>query len=147
MKKILIIFIVIMILIQFITIDKENPISDESKDFITINNPPEEIVETLKNACYDCHSNKTKYPWYSNVAPASWLIKEHINNGRRHLNFSIWEDYKEAKKEHKIDECIEMIKSGEMPMKGYVLFHSEAELTNEQKSSFIYWLRELKDSL
>ena len=147
MKKALIIIVVILIGIQFITIDKTNPPVDMEKDFITLTNPPSELGNIIKSACYDCHSHHTKYPWYSNVAPASWLMKEHINNGRNHLNFSIWTDYKEKKKDHKLEECIEMVKSGEMPMEGYVMFHEEAEINHEQKMQLIAWFTELRDSL
>ena len=147
MKKVIILLIVILIGIQFITIDKTNPSADMTKDFIDITNPPSELGNVIKSACYDCHSNHTRYPWYSDVAPFSWLIKEHVNNGRRHMNFSIWPDYKEAKKANKIDECIEMIKSDEMPLKGYVMLHEEAEITHEQKMQLISWFNELRDSL
>lgn len=146
-KKIIAGIIILLIAIQFIPVDKTNPLADPENDFIFINNPPSDIGNILKNACYDCHSNHTRYPWYSEIAPASWLIKEHVNNGRNHLNLSVWNDYKERKKDHKIAECIDMIKSGEMPMKGYVMFHSEAEISHEQKMQLINWFNELRDSL
>jgi hypothetical protein len=144
MKKALIIIIAIIVIIQFFRIDKTNPPTDIEKDFITITNPPTGMVIMLKESCYDCHSHHTKYPWYSNVAPVSWLLKEHINDGRNHLNFSVWSDYNESKKDHKLDECIEMIETGEMPMKGYVLLHGEADLTDEQKLAMIDWFRFLR---
>ena len=147
MKKILLVIVLVLIGIQFITIDKTNPPVDMTKDFIAITNPPTDLGIVIKSACYDCHSNNTKYPWYSDVAPVSWLIKEHIDNGRNHLNFSIWPDYKENKKAGKIDECLDMIRSGEMPMKGYVMLHEEAEITHEKKMQLISWLTELQDSL
>lgn len=147
MKKIIFLIIIILIGIQFITIDKTNPPIDSKKDFFANVNAPPELETTIKNACYDCHSHHTKYPWYSDVAPISWLIKEHIRDGRNHLNFSIWPDYKERKKAHKIEEAIEVIKSGEMPMKGYVMLHPEAELTHERKMELTRWLGELQDSL
>jgi len=147
MKKVMIIIVLILIAIQFITIDRINPPADMNKDFITLSNPPAEIGQMIKSACYDCHSNHTKYPWYSDVAPISWVIKEHVNNGRRHLNFSIWPDYKEKKKDHKLEECIEMVKSGEMPMKGYVMLHEEAEITQDQKMALINWFTSKRDSL
>ena len=147
MKKLLIIVIVLLVAIQFITIDKTNPPIDMSKDFISVINSPSDLGTVIKSSCYDCHSHHTKYPWYSNVAPISWLIKDHINNGRNHLNFSTWADYSEKKKDHKLEECIEMIKSGEMPMNGYVMLHDEAEITHEQKMKLISWFSELRDSL
>jgi len=147
MKKALIAFIIIAAAIQFFTIDKTNPPSDINKDFINITNPPSEIGKMIKSSCYDCHSHNTKYPWYSSIAPVSWLIKEHVNNGRKHLNFSLWSDYRESKKNTKLDECLEMVKSGEMPMKGYVIFHEESEISHESKMEVISWFLALKDSL
>ena len=147
MKKILIIFIVLLAAIQFITIDKTNPPADMNKDFLATTNPPSDIDVILKSACYDCHSNHTEYPWYTNVAPVSWIIKQHINDGRNHLNFSDWNDYTDKKKDHKLEECLDMIKSGEMPMQGYVMFHEEAEFNHEQKMAIISWFSELRDSL
>lgn len=140
MKKIVTIIILILIGIQFIPLDKKNPKVNKSKEFMTIMKPPANIEKMLRNSCYDCHSNETKYPWYSNIAPVSWLINEHIRNGRRHLNFSIWNDYKGAKKNVKLEECIDMIKSGEMPMQGYVLFHSNADLVLTEKKELLDWL-------
>ncbi len=113
--------------------------ADVSKDFIEITKPPTHIAEMLKASCYDCHSYHSKYPWYSDVAPVSWIIKNHINEGRKYLNFSIWTDYKERKKNYKINECIEVIESEEMPLKPYLLLHEEAELTEEQKNELIDW--------
>jgi hypothetical protein len=144
MKKAIIVIIAILVIIQFFRIDKSNPPANMEKDFITITNPPTDMGIMLKESCYDCHSHHTKYPWYSNIAPVSWLLKEHVNNGRNHLNFSVWTDYKESKKNHKLDECIEMIETGEMPMKGYVLLHEEADLTDAQKKAMIDWFRSVK---
>lgn len=147
MKKIIILIVLALIGIQFITIDKTNPPINSNKDFITLTDPPKDMETIIQAACYDCHSHKTEYPWYSDVAPFSWIIKEHVNNGRNHLNFSVWSDYKEKKKDHKLEECIDMIKSGEMPMKGYVFFHDEAEISQDQKMALLNWLGELRDSL
>jgi hypothetical protein len=144
MKKAIIIIIAILVIIQFFRIDKSNPPANMEEDFITITNPPTDMGIMLKESCYDCHSHHTKYPWYSKFAPVSWLLKEHVNNGRNHLNFSVWTDYKESKKNHKLDECIEMIETGEMPMKGYVLLHEEADLTDAQKKAMIDWFRSVK---
>ena len=140
MKKIIIAVILIIVIIQLIPSDRSNPAVNTNKEFMTLMKPPSNIQKILRDSCYDCHSHETIYPWYSNIAPISWLINEHVRNGRRHLNFSLWEDYKETKKDVKIEECIEMIKSGEMPMKGYVIFHNNADLTLTEKKELINWL-------
>ncbi|MBK8945821.1 MAG: heme-binding domain-containing protein [Ignavibacteriae bacterium] len=147
MKKTILIILGIFVVIQFIRIDKSVPDINYTNDIFRISNPTTEIKTMLKNACYDCHSYETKYPWYAEIAPVSWLLKNHIDEGRRHLNFSTWNEYDNEKKLHKLDECIEMVKSGEMPMQGYVMMHSEAELTDDQKNYLANWFSAQKDSL
>lgn len=147
MKKIIIVVIALFVIIQFFTIDKTNPAIDEQKDFINITKPPTEVASMIKNACYDCHSNETKYPWYSNVAPVSWVLKNHITEGRRHVNFSLWADYENKKQSKKLDHIIEMINEGEMPMKPYALMHSEADLSDAQKKELVDWFTTEMDSL
>ena len=79
--------LILLLLIQVFSIDKTNPPADPQDDFMTLTAPPVEIKTILKNACYDCHSNHTEYPWYTNIEPVSWWVKGHIKNGRRQVNF------------------------------------------------------------
>ena len=147
-KKIILVVIAVFVIIQFIRIDKSNPQTNPTSDIINITNPPSEVKSILKNACYDCHSYETKYPWYAEIAPVSWLLKNHINDGRRHINFSTWgEVSNNEKKLHRLDECVEVVKEREMPMKPYVLMHKEAELTQEQVNLLANWFSAQKDSL
>jgi Haem-binding domain len=144
-KKILFGLLAIIIIIQFFRIDKTNPEISKADDFVEINNPPEEITAILKSSCYDCHSNETKYPWYSNIAPVSWWVKDHINEGRDELNFSEWGTFKEKRKDHKLEECVEMLEEGEMPLDEYTWTHSEAKLTTDQKTQLINWFKEIRE--
>ena len=134
---------VIFILIQFIRIDKTNPPIDSDQDFVAVMNPPAEIGVKLKEACYDCHGHTTKYPWYTDIAPVSWWIKGHINNGRKHLNFSIWNTYSEEKKKHKIEENIEYIENKWMPLKSYTWLHGEAKLSDEERKAMVTYFQSL----
>ena len=138
-KKIGIGLIVVLVLMQFKRINKTNPEYNEAEDFITMTQPPAEIATLIKTACYDCHSHQAKYPWYSNVAPVSWMLEHHIEEGREHLNFSTWGKYKSEKADHKLEECAEEVEEGEMPMKSYVVMHSEAKMTDKQKAALIAW--------
>ena len=97
-KKLLIGLLVLLVFAQFIRISKVNPEIVHENDFITITNPPNNITTILKTSCYDCHSNETTYPWYTNISPLSWWIKHHINEGREELNFSEWGTFKEKRK-------------------------------------------------
>lgn len=137
LKKIGIGLVIILALMQFKQIDKTNPEYNEAEDFITITQPSEEMATLIKAACYDCHSHQAKYPWYSNVAPISWMVEHHIEEGREHLNFSKWGSYDTKKANHKLEECIEEIEEGEMPMKPYVVMHSEAKMSKEQKKALM----------
>jgi len=140
MKKILSGVIILLVLIQFVRIDKTNPKIIPENDFINITNPSEDIAMVLKNSCYDCHSNESTYPWYTNIAPISWWIKHHINEGRRHINFSEWGDYPLDKLNHKLEECYEEIEEGKMPMTSYTIAHPDAKMTTEQKNKLKEWL-------
>ncbi|TPE46404.1 heme-binding domain-containing protein [Pontibacter mangrovi] len=143
-KGILVGILVLLVLMQFIRIDKTNPPVEPSKEFAALVNPPADVALILKESCYDCHSNETLYPWYSNVAPASWFLKSHIDEGREHLNFSVWGDYTAKKANHKLEECIEMVEEGEMPLTSYTLLHPEGKLTAQEKEKLLTWFRSVK---
>ena len=129
-SKIIKILLAVFILIQFIRIDKTNPKVDQAQDFISIYKPSESIAKTLKSSCYDCHSNESKYPWFSNIAPVSWMVKHHIDEGREELNFSEWGTFLTKRKLKKIEEIIEEVEAGEMPMKPYVIMHNDTKISN-----------------
>lgn len=141
MKKILIVILVAFIIIQFFPIDKKNPPVNTGMDFLNIKNTPENIAQVVKTSCYDCHSNETKYPWYSSIAPSSWFLKNHINEGRKHLNFSTFAMYEPKRQIHKMEECIEMIEKKEMPLESYYLGHQDAKLTDEQRQMLIKYFK------
>lgn len=88
--------------------------------------------ELVRRACYDCHSNETIWPWYSNVAPVSWLVQRDVNGGRRHLNFSEWN-----KPQRHVGHVVEEIRSGDMPLSYYLPMHPAARLTSDEKAALI----------
>lgn len=126
---------------QFFRIDQTNPPVVAEQDFINVTKAPNEVATLLRNACYDCHSNETKYPWYANVAPISWFIANHRNEGREHVNFSIFSTYNSDQKNHILNECEEVIEKGEMPLKSYELNHPEAVLTDAQKKTLMNYFK------
>jgi hypothetical protein len=138
-KKILIGVVIVLVGIQFIRIDKTNPPVDASKDFMTITDPPEEVEKLIRTSCYDCHSNESTYPWYSNIAPVSWWVKDHINEAREELNFSEWGTYEWKRTDHKLEECAEEVDEVEMPLKSYLIAHSEARLSDEDRAKLVDW--------
>lgn len=132
--------------IQFIRPDQTNPPVDPKTDFLTLTQPPAEIATMIRNTCYDCHSHETKYPWYANVAPVSWILQNHIVEGREHLNFSKWgtpQAFGEGEEEtgEAVEEIIETIQNGEMPLWDYKLMHPEARLNESQKTQLIAWFQ------
>ncbi|HWZ22893.1 MAG TPA: heme-binding domain-containing protein [Cytophagaceae bacterium] len=145
-KKIIIGIVSGLLLIQLFRIDKKNPPIQNGMDFLTITNAPIKIGTIIKTSCYDCHSNETSYPWYTNVAPISWWTKHHINEGRHELNFSEWGKYNTKRVNHKLDKCIELVEEGEMPMSSYTLIHKNAALNEEQKRLLIEWFGTLRNS-
>lgn len=146
-KRILFVLVLVLIAIQFFSINKENPEFEPSSDFIVMTNPPEEVQSILQSTCYDCHSNKTEYPWYTSVAPVSWWISHHIEEGREHLNFSNWGKYEAKRQDHKLEEVIEMVETGEMPLDSYTWAHEDARLTEEQRKMLIDWAEELRKTI
>lgn len=144
LKKFLIILAFLLLLIQLFRIDKTNLPVEPSKDFVIASNAPSEIRSILKTSCYDCHSNEVVYPWYTNIAPFSWWMKHHVNEGREELNFSEWGTYSSKRMDHKLKECIEEINENEMPISTYVWMHNEATLNPDQKEKLIQWFNSLR---
>ena len=135
MKRAFFIIFGLFIFAQFIQTDKTNSQSDPKLEIET----PQNIAQIFKSSCYDCHSNETIWPIYSYVAPMSWSIKSHVENGRNALNFSIWNSYDEAKKQKLQQEIFRTIYAS-MPPKSYIAFHKEADLSKEQREQVRNWL-------
>jgi hypothetical protein len=119
---------------QVIQVEKTNPIVEKSLEI----KAPENIMKMFKNACYDCHSNETVWPWYSSIAPASWIIKGHVEDGRRSLDFTKWELYNEEEKLKKLKEIYRTVYAS-MPLVNYIKLHKEADLSKEQRELIREW--------
>jgi hypothetical protein len=135
----------VLVIMQFFGIDKTNPPIDKSQEFLALTSPPAEVADLLKAACYDCHSHEAKYPWYTNIAPVSWWIASHIEHGREELNFSTWGTYEAAKAAHKAEEAAEEITEKHMPITPYLIAHSEAKLSDDQRERLANWFLALAD--
>jgi len=129
----------IFILIQFVQPAHTNP--PVKSDFLMAVKAPENIAAMYHAACYDCHSDETRWPWYSHVAPMSWQIAQDVNEGREALNLSEWPSLpKSAWK--RMENMSDLIDSGEMPLKKYTLIHKDAQLTADQRKQLTDWLGE-----
>lgn len=134
MKITILVFFIILILMQAIQIEKTNPKSNETLEI----KAPKEIKTLLVNACYDCHSNQTIWPWYSSVAPMSWIIEGHVDDGRRSLNFEEWNSYTKEEKQKQLKEIYRTVYAS-MPPKDYARMHEKAQLTKEQRELIREW--------
>jgi len=108
---------------------------------------PENVRQIFVRSCNDCHTNKTTYPWYSNVAPLSWQIVDHIDHGRSHLNLSVWNTYELRKKRKKLDEICEQVTDGEMPLDQYLWLHFDAKLSPEDVKAICDWTQQESEKL
>lgn len=140
MKKIILLGIVAFLIIaQFFRIDKTNPPIVAENDILNIANAPEHIGAMMKAACYDCHSNETKYPWYMDIAPISWWTKGHVNNARGSLNYSEWVNYSAEAKKHKLEDSALKVRKKWMPITTYLLMHPEARISEEDREELATW--------
>lgn len=143
-KKILLALGAILIVIQFI-----RPAKNTAPELITDNDisktvsVPDDLHQMLIKKCYDCHSNTTVYPWYSNIQPVAWWLADHVNEGKSELNFSEFKTYEQKKATHKLEEIGEVVSEGEMPLTSYTMMHSGTEITPEDKAAIDSWLASL----
>lgn len=140
--------ILIFIGIQFIRPAK-NISADNTYHISTKYAISSEVDAILQNACYDCHSNKTQYPWYAEIQPTAWWLSNHVNEGKEHLNYSEFTNRKVAIQYHKLEETIEMVKEKEMPLASYTYLglHPKAKLSEAQRELLINWAGNIMDSM
>ncbi len=140
-KLILLVFVIVLVAIQLIPVDRSVPDADPNNDFLVAIETSESIKQLMTNACYDCHSYQTKYPWYAYIAPVSMWLQGHVKDGRKHLNFSEWATYDAESRDHKLEEMIENVHDGLMPLNSYLKAHPEARLTDAQRQELTDWFK------
>jgi len=145
-KKIVLVLVVLFAVIQVVRPTKNNS-ANTQKDISTLYPMPPEVKVIVNKACADCHTNNTNYPFYTNIQPIAYWLEDHVKDGKRHFNFNDFASYKIAKQNHKLEEVIEQIKEGEMPLYSYTLIHKEARLTDAEKETLTNWCQSIMDSL
>ena len=140
-KKILWLLLIVFVIAQFFGPEKNEGTTESIVTFLDDTNPPENVKMILKENCFDCHSSITRYPWYNNITPVNYWMSDHIKHAKGHFNVSKWNDYSVKKKDHKLEELIEMVKKKEMPLPSYTWMHSEANLNDDQIKSIIDWAK------
>lgn len=136
--------IIVLIVAQFFGPNKNNGSLASVDLFLAETTPPAEVSQILAACCFDCHSNHTEYPWYSNITPINYWINNHVVEGKDELNFSKWEDYGTQKKIHKFEEMIDLVETKEMPLNTYTWVHREADLSHDQIRELINWAQQVQ---
>lgn len=154
MKRIKKVFLVILfiLLIAFIVVQFIRPARNKSgqvsdADILKTFNVPGNVSTILKNACFDCHSNNTNYPWYSNIQPIGWFLAEDIKDGKSELNLSEFGSLSSRRQISKLKNIVSRIKDGTMPLPMYQLMHSNARLTEDEQKLLIDWIESTRDSI
>lgn len=143
-RHLLALVLLALLLIQLIPTEHSNPVVNPAEEFSDDRSVSE--LALLRTACFDCHSNETRYPWYAHVQPLSMWITDHVEEGREELNFSIWHTYSMKQQVHKLDECIELVENGEMPLNSFTWAHPEARLTDDERTMLIGWFKQLRSA-
>jgi hypothetical protein len=139
--------VILFIAIQFVRPDQNKSDKVLTTDITQVIAIPDTVLGVLKNACYDCHSNNTDYPWYSNVQPVGWLMAHHIKQAKSQLNFSEFGNYSQRRQLSKLDGIANSIKDDIMPLKSYKIMHKSAQLSTDEKSILINWAQLSADIL
>lgn len=146
-RKILYVLLAALVVIQFIH-PKKNKSEGPQPNALSARYPiPAGVQSVLTAACLDCHSNNTRYPWYANLQPVHWWLEKHIRDGKKHVNYDEFTNRPLRYQYHKMEETIEMVKEGEMPLKSYTWTHGDARLTTEQKALLTGWAQSVMDTM
>jgi hypothetical protein len=138
-KKILIVLVILLIIIQFIHPARNISAVDSPNNISSVYNVPADVKTILDKACMDCHSNNTRYPWYFKIQPLDWWLTHHINEGKEELNFDEFTDKPIRYQYHKLQSVTDQVKKAEMPLSSYLWVHKDAKLTEQEKNVLIGW--------
>lgn len=125
--------------IQLIPVDIRNPPVQTANTIYAVENVPQNVRDVFESSCSSCHSDQTRWPWYSHVAPFSWIVAHDVHRGRKLMNFSEWASYSPRKRDQKLEDICDQLMNGDMPDGKYLLIHRNARLTEEQKEAVCQW--------
>ena len=144
LKKIAVLALIALVILQFFGPERNEGDVADLKPFMEETNMSSSVAATFKVACFDCHSSNTRYPWYSNKEPISYWMAEHVEHGKEELNFSEWSTYSAKRKDHKLEEIIEEVEEGHMPIPSYLWTHADADLSEAQIKEIDAWVKEAR---
>ena len=133
--------VAIVLVIQVIPVERNVSTVPPGQSFEKTEKVPANVAAILKVSCYDCHSNNTRYPWYSELQPGAWFMARHIKKGKEELNLDEFNDYSKRRKKAKIKSIISQIEKEEMPLKSYLLLHPDAGLTPNKKQVLLQFFQ------
>lgn len=133
--------VAIVLVIQVIPVERNVSTVPPGQSFEKTEKVPANVAAILKVSCYDCHSNNSRYPWYSELQPGAWFMAQHIKKGRDELNFDEFNNYSKRRKKAKIKSIISQIEKDEMPLKSYLLLHPDAGLTPNKKKVLLQFFQ------
>ncbi len=145
-KKLGLLLLVAFLLLQAFRPTK-NDSNNKANDISTIYPVSDSVQQIFTKACNDCHSNNTNYPWYANIQPVAWWLNDHVNDGKKHFNLNEFASYRIAKQYKKLEECMEEVKDGEMPLESYTIIHKNAILSPREKELLYDWANAVRDSI
>jgi hypothetical protein len=134
-----IVLVVAFLGIQVVRPVRTNPPVDESQTINALTQMTPQVASILDRSCRDCHTNKTVWPWYTNVAPVSWWLSNHVNDGRRILNFSEWGKLPSDRQDRKLRQICDEVQDGVMPLSSYTPMHPQARLSDQDKKTLCDW--------
>jgi Haem-binding domain len=129
----------LLLTIQFVPVDRNRAAANPSNSIYAAQPMPPGVMAVFERSCKDCHSNETAWPWYSYVAPVSWVVARDVHRGRKKMNFSEWGSYPAQQKEDRLEEICEQVTNGEMPDRKYAIFHRNARITPQERDSVCQW--------
>jgi hypothetical protein len=143
LRILLLVLLIAFVALQFVPNKMPENTEAGKDDLIASGVLPSDISSILRTSCYDCHSGQTSYPWYSKVAPASWLLAKDIREGREDLNFSEWGSLSKRRQVRNLGKIKEEVTKDDMPLKKYLLIHRDAKLSPEQKTALVSWTEDM----
>ncbi|MBK0381601.1 heme-binding domain-containing protein [Pedobacter sp. SD-b] len=146
-KKILLAIAVILVVIQFIKPEKNIHAGTQPNSITSKYAMPDTVNKILTVACYDCHSNNTRYPWYNKTQPIAWWLNDHVTGGKKHFNFDEFTTYSLKRQDHKLEELIASQDEGWMPLESYTFIHKDALLNASQKKILTDWAKDLRKEI
>jgi hypothetical protein len=145
LKRILIGLLIVLIIAQFFQPSKNNGNAQTATDITHVVPVPDTVMALLKTACYDCHSDSTRYPWYNHITPVNWWLKDHIDEGKHNINYSHYVEGSYRRKIKRLEETAEQVEKHEMPISSYLWIHKDARLNDAQRKLIIDWAKASKE--